>query len=240
MTARSLIVLLLLTGMARAQAPEGPDAGDEPPPQAATEAPPQVYAPAPPIYAPAPSAAPVYAPAPPPMYAPAPPVYAVAPAVQPRKRHRGDPVVAFGVVPGYRRYLGSDWIGTSLDFSFGGRAPNGFAVMMRLGLFTGASAFRVPFQHWTGGVVFVIPTGTRLSVELGQTIGLLVIEESRTSDGYALSPSLGGFLAPTVDLWHRGASRVYAELRLSCDWIPVEQDGDGTSLTAQLGLGVAF
>lgn len=211
MIARSALVLLLLAGVAHAQDANVPDPNDEPPCDAAPEA-----AVAPPVFVPA------------------------QPTVARVKRHRGDPVVGFGIVPGYRRYLGSDWIGTSLEFSFGGEAPNGFAVRTRLGLFTGASTFRVPFQHWSAAVVFDIPTDTRLRIELGQTFGLFVIEEPHTTDGYAASPSLGAFLAPTVDLWSQARSRVYLELRLSYDWIPTEGSGSGTSLTGQLGLGVTF
>jgi hypothetical protein len=203
--ARTMLVLLLLCGVARAQ--DGnvvPDPDDEPPPEAAL----------------------------------ATPCEPPAPVASSRKR-AGAPVVGFGILPGYRRLLGSDWIGTSAELSYGGEAPSGFSVQVRLGLFAGASTFRVPFQDWSVAVVFVIPTGTRLRIDLGQTFGLFVVEEPHTADGYAISPTLGAFVAPTIDLWTRETQRLYLEARLSYDWIP-PQTGDGNALTAQLGLGIAF
>ncbi len=214
MSARIFAALLLLAGLARAQEQPPAMGDDEPPSQAVRDAATLVQPEAPPE--------------PPPLVAP------------PRREPRGRPVIAVEVLPGYRRLLGSDWLGTSADLSIGGEAKNGFAVLMRLGIFAGATTFGVTFQHWTVAAAFVIPTGTRLRIELGHTFGLLVLELPHTDDHYAESPTMGAFLAPTIDLWRKQEQRVFLEARLSYDWVLADHASDGNALTCQLGLGVAF
>jgi hypothetical protein len=206
--ARTLLIALALSGVARAQ----DDVDDEEPPSAAArETPTPAAEPAPAIVAPAP------------------------------RRRPGRVVGAIEVLPGYRRALGSDWLGSAAEASVGGEAKNGFAALLRVGVFAGATTYQVPFQHWTLSAVFLIPTGTRFHLGLGHTFGVVVLQLPHTIGGNAASPTMGGFVAPSIDLWSHAGHRVSLEARLSYDYLEVNHAGnDAHAVTTQLGVSYLF
>jgi hypothetical protein len=164
-------------------------------------------------------------------------VVIAAPA--PPKRTPGRGIIELTAMPGYQHFLGSDWLGTNLSLGFGGEARNGFQAIARFGALVGGSSVGLPYQHFTLSAAFVIPTGTRFHLTLGHQFGFLVVDEPHSSDGSAWSPTMGGYVEPTIDLYRGTEKRLALVGRIAYDFIFVNR-GDPNSVTLNLGIAYSF
>jgi hypothetical protein len=161
------------------------------------------------------------------------------PPPRPRKSP-GRTVIELGALPGYMRLLGSDFLGVQLSLGVGGEArTTGFVAQARFGAFLGATAFGLSFEHFTVGPAFVIPTGTRFRVTLGQQFGVVIVQEPRTFGGYAYSLTFGGYLEPSIDLFHRDGRRLALVARAAYDFVFVNS-GSPNAATVNLGITYSF
>jgi hypothetical protein len=167
------------------------------------------------------------------------PSVVVAPPAPARKSNVRT-IASVAILPGYRRLLDSDWLGTAAEVGIGARGRFGLEILLKLHAFFGATTFSVPFQHLGLSVVFVIPTGTRLHIGLGHSFGYLFVEEAHVYGGRAESLSMGGYLEPSVDLLQHGPGRLSLTGRLAYDFVDARGHDGGNMGTVSVGLTYTF
>jgi hypothetical protein len=229
--------LLGLASLAHAQAQEE---DLDPPPAEPSAAPPSVEAP-PPV-APPPNAPPI---APnPPMIEGAPPLVVDGQVVVDRRRKRNPGHGYFNLLAlgAYRHFFDEELGAANVDFEVGGETKDRtFSVGGRASILAGASKVGLPFEHFAFGAVAHAQITDRFQIGIGAQFGVLVLNRALRKTDDPWSPTIGGYLEPTFDLWKDAQHhRLFVVARMGYDYIADTGRDSPNCITVQLGVGYRF